>query len=134
MQTRVFPATDFELVNVIAFLEEELEKIDCPMKTVMQLSLCLEEIFVNVAHYSFPESEGSATISIDYKDEVFSIIVEDSGVPFNPLEKEDPDISLAAEDRRIGGLGIYLVKKTMDELSYEYKGNKNIFCMRKYLS
>lgn len=131
MHRRSFQAADAELSHATAFVEEELEKLDCPMKVVMQITVCLEEMFVNVAHYAYQGNEGMVTLSLDDKDGLFSITLEDEGVPFDPLAKVDPDVTLSAEERPIGGLGIYMVKKTMDEVFYEYKEGKNIFCMKK---
>lgn len=130
MTRRVFQAIDSELPNVTAFLEETLEEV-CSMKSLMQIMVSLEEMFINVAHYAYPNQEGSVAVSIDISDGIVAVTLEDEGIPFNPLEKTDPDITLPADERDAGGLGILMVKKTMDELSYEYRNNKNIFCMKK---
>lgn len=130
MERRVFHAIDTELPNATAFLEEVLEEI-CPAKSMMQIMVCLEEMFVNVSHYAYPDQEGTVAVSIELADGVVSVTLEDEGIPFNPLEKADPDITLSAADRVAGGLGILMVKKTMDAVSYEYKSKKNIFCMKK---
>lgn len=122
------------LDTVIGFLEEELEGAECPMKISLKIQVCLEELFVNVANYAYGDSEGECTIGIITKKAedkyMVTVRIEDSGKPFNPLEKEDPDITLSAEERQIGGLGIYMVKKTMDDVYYENNG-KNIFTMVK---
>ena len=131
MVKRVFPATDAALADATAFVEEELEKVDCPLKTVMQITVCLEEMFVNVAHYAYGGVEGEVELVLDYDAGMMSITLIDNGMPFDPLAKEDPDITLAAEDRQIGGLGIFMVKKSMNEVSYERKDDKNIFTMKK---
>lgn len=130
MEKRIFQAIDTELPNVTAFLEKMLEET-CSMKSMMQIMVCLEEMFVNVAHYAYPNQEGSVAISLDITDGIVSVTLEDEGIPFNPLEKTDPDITLPADERDAGGLGILMVKKTMDEISYEYKAQKNVFCMKK---
>ena len=98
------------------------------MKEQMKISVAVEEIFVNIAHYAYGDSVGNAEIDIDVDNDKKSIVVlfKDCGTPYNPLEHEDPDISLSAEEREIGGLGIYIVKKSMDEVSYQYKDGKNI--------
>lgn len=134
MQTKEFLASDSELQNVIAFVEEELERLECSMKIVMQITVCVEEMFVNVAHYAYVDNKGSVKVALDYNEGAFSITLEDSGIEFNPLEKKDPDITLSAEDRDIGGLGIFMVKKTMDEVSYKRDNNKNIFYMKKIIN
>lgn len=131
MMTKVFPATDEALADAIAFVEEELEKLDCSMKRVMQITVCVEEMFVNVAHYAYGCGQGDVALTFDHDGRTVSITLTDSGMAFDPLAKADPDITLSAEERRIGGLGIFMVKKSMDEVSYERKDGKNIFTMKK---
>lgn len=133
MTEKNYPADDSALDDVLAFVEEELEKADCPMKTVMAITVAIEEVFVNVSHYAYPNGSGEASLSIDFDSEsrLMTFVLKDSGIPFNPLAKPDPDITLSAEERQIGGLGIYMMKKTMDEVSYAYKDEKNILTMKK---
>ncbi len=131
MVQKTFTASDDTLNDALAFIEEELEKVDCPLKTVMQITVCVEEMYVNVAHYAYGDNVGQVTLTTDYTDGMFSITLTDSGMPFDPLKKDDPDITLSAEERNIGGLGIYMVKKSMDEVSYVRENNKNIFTMKK---
>lgn len=131
MTQKTFIASDDTLNDALGFVEEELQKVDCPLKTVMQITVCLEEMYVNVAHYAYGGNEGEVTLTTDYNDGLFSITLTDEGMPFDPLKKEDPDITLSAEERNIGGLGIYMVKKSMDEVSYVRQNNKNIFTMKK---
>ena len=133
MNERVFPADDSALRDVLAFAEEELEKVQCPTKTVMQLTVALEEVFVNSAHYAYPEEKGQVKVAIAFDEENRSVTfrVADRGVRFNPLEKEDPDITLSADERQIGGLGIFICKKTMDEIGYTRENGENILTMTK---
>ncbi|MGN0648831.1 MAG: ATP-binding protein [Oscillospiraceae bacterium] len=133
MTEKVFPADDGALNDVLAFAEEELEKAECPLKTVMPITIALEEVFVNVTHYAYPSSSGEVRLAIDFDAESRQITfrMTDSGVPFDPLAKPDPDITLSAEERQIGGLGIFMMKKTMDEVSYVYKDGENILTMKK---
>lgn len=126
-----FPAKDDALADAMAFVEDELDKLGCSMKEVMQITVCVEEMFVNVAHYAYEGNDGEITLSIDDKNGNVAITFTDEGKPFDPLEKEDPDITLSAEDRQIGGLGIFMVKKSMNEVHYERKDGKNIFIMKK---
>ena len=93
----------------------------------MQIDVAVEEIFVNIANYAYPSGEGEAVISIEADKDAksVSILFEDQGTPYDPLKNEDPDITLSADERPIGGLGIFMVKKSMDEVSYEYKDGKN---------
>lgn len=130
LKVKVFPAEIAALNEVLAFVEEELELAECPMKYVIALQVSIEEIFVNIARYAYTDG-GEVTIGIEYDSDNGAIMfrMEDEGVPFNPLAKKDPDITLSAEEREIGGLGIYLMKQTMDEASYSYENGKNILTM-----
>lgn len=130
---KVFPAKTEALTDVLSFIEENLEKYDCPMKTTMGISVAVEEVFVNVAHYAYGDGEGDAELKFSFDEGSRNATVEiaDSGFPFNPIEKPEPDITLSANEREIGGLGIFITKKTMDKVSYRYEGNKNILTMVK---
>lgn len=132
MMRKVFPADIQELNNVIAFTEGVLEEVACPMKLTMPLLVSIEEIFVNVAHYAYADG-GDVILEIDHDVEnrklTFRFI--DDGVPFDPLAKPDPDLTLSADEREIGGLGIYMMKQTMDEVEYVYEDNRNILTMIK---
>ena len=131
---KTFDAKDEKLHEVISFVEEELEARGADMKTIMAVSVSLEEIFVNIAHYAYPETEGTATLRMIYADHTLELSLIDSGIPFNPLEIEDPDIHAGLEDRDVGGLGIFMVRKYMDECRYERKDGQNIFTMKKVIS
>ena len=122
--------------KVTEFVNEVLEEKDCPLKVQMQLDVAIDEIFGNIAYYAYGKGSGNATIQIEMEDNPPKITLTfiDQGIPYNPLENKDPDITLAIEDREIGGLGIFLVKKTMDELSYEYADGQNILTMKKELA
>lgn len=128
---QTFPASDTELASAIAFVEQELEKTPCSPKDAMQISLAAEEVFVNIAHYAYIGQSGNITLGTRYKDGIFSLQFTDSGIPFNPLDRGEPDISQNAEDRTVGGLGIFLVKKTMDDMSYQQKDGQNILTLQK---
>ena len=119
------------LQKVLEFVDSGLEEAGCGMKTQIQVDLSLEEMYVNVAHYAYAPGSGTATVRFESGEGKIKITLIDSGMPYDPLKHIDPDISLSAEDREIGGLGIFLVKKNMDNLSYEYKDGKNIFTMEK---
>ncbi len=124
-----------KLDSVLQFMDSILESIPCPPKTQMQLDVAVEEIFVNIASYSYPNTDGDVTMSCFIEEEPLQVILvfTDTGIPYNPLEKEDPDINLSAEERAVGGLGIYMVKKTMSEVSYQYLDGKNILTLKKIL-
>jgi anti-sigma regulatory factor (Ser/Thr protein kinase) len=120
---------------VIAFVDEQLEGTGCSMKIQMQIDLAVEEIFVNIASYAYDPETGPATVRVEVKPDGSAVIITfiDHGIPYDPLAKEDPDITLAADDRKIGGLGIFLVKKNMDNIRYEYKNGSNILSIEKNL-
>lgn len=134
MSEKTFSADKNALPEVLEFTESELEKADCPMKTAMTLTVAIEEMFVNVASYAY-QNGGTATLAIEHDREKNEILfrLTDSGVPFNPLAKPDPDITLPAEKRKIGGLGIYMMKKAMDEVFYANENGENILTMIKKL-
>ena len=126
-----FIAEKEELDNVINFINNEVEK-DVDKKTLMKIDVVIEEIFVNIASYAYKEDEkGFVDISIKNENNKIIISFEDMGVPFNPLLKENPDVTLSAENREPGGLGIYMMKKMMDNVEYIYKDNKNILVIEK---
>ncbi len=112
-----------------------MDALDAPVKAKMQLSVAVDEIMANISNYAYEDGVGPVTVRLGFEEETgtVSLTFVDKGLPYNPLEKEDPDVTLSAEDRPIGGLGIYLVKKTMDYIAYEYKFNQNILTMQKKL-
>ena len=134
MKTLTVKADIANLGKVLAFIDSELEKTDCGIKTGMQINIAVEELFVNVAHYAYTPGTGDVTIGIEIYDDpgMVEIIFTDTGIPYDPLSKDDPDVTLSAEDRRIGGLGIYMVKKSMDLMKYERANGHNIVTISKY--
>ena len=123
------------LTQVTAFVNNHLEAIDCPMKAQMQIELAVEEIFVNIANYAYAPEKGRATVRVEVMDDSVTVTITfiDRGVPYDPLAKEDPDVTLSAQERKIGGLGIFMTKKAMDDVSYEYKDGQNILTLIKNL-
>ena len=134
-KTLTLEATLANLEQVLAFVDGALEELECPMKKQMQVDLAVEEAFVNVANYAYGEETGSATLELfaDPREGEFTVTLLDRGTPFDPLAREDPDLSLPAEKREIGGLGIYMVKKNMDGVSYAYRNGQNVLTMRKII-
>ena len=133
MKELVLDATTENLDTVIAFVTEQLEAVDCPMKAQMQLEIAVEELFVNIAHYAYAPETGTATIRTEITANTAEITFIDSGVQYDPLAKPDPDVTLPASERQIGGLGIFMVKKSMDDMRYEYTDGNNILTIVKKL-
>lgn len=119
------------------FIQESIKGYECGPAIQFQLEMAVEEIYVNIAYYAYPNAIGITTLKTDVvedeKGPLLVIDILDQGNPYNPLEHEDPDIELGLEDREAGGLGIYMVKNSMDALSYRYEGKHNIFTVKKYL-
>lgn len=134
MEKITIEATTDNLQQAIDFATERLEAHDCSMKVVMQMELVIEEIFVNVSSYAYQPGTGDVTICIDFAENPTAVEITfiDGGRPYNPLEKEDPDTSLGIDEREIGGLGIFLVKKNVDDIAYENADGKNILRVKKF--
>ncbi len=117
----------------IEFAEAELDAVACPMKAKMQLTMTIDEIMANIAQYAYAPGTGPVTLRFAFEEGTRTVTLTflDKGMPYDPLQKEDPDVSLSAEDRPIGGLGVYLVKKTMDHVAYEYRHNQNVLTIQK---
>ncbi len=118
---------------VTDFINGELAALDCPMKAQLQIDMTIDEILSNVAQYAYPSGTGNIVIQFGFEPEsrMVTLVFRDEGIPFNPLESKDPDVTLSAAERSIGGLGIYLVKKTMDDIQYSHDGTHNILTIRK---
>lgn len=126
-------ATVDNLEKVTSFVNEQLENLSCPMKAQMQIDIAIDELFSNIAYYAYQPKTGNATVQIEVVNEPLAVVITfiDEGTPYDPLSRENPDTSLSAEERQIGGLGIYMVRKSMDEISYEYLEGKNILKIKK---
>ena len=129
-------ATVENIEAVTDFVNEQLEALDCPMKAQMQIDIAIDELFGNIAHYAYNPEIGQATVRVEVIEDPLAVTITfiDNGVPYDPLAKEDPDTTLSIEDREIGGLGIYMVKKSMDDIAYEYKNGQNILIIKKNLN
>ena len=119
------------LHTVLEFIDGQLELIGCPMKPQMQIDIAAEEIFVNIASCAYPDGPGEAEIRISAEDGAVTMTFLDSGIPYDPLAREDPDVTLSAEERQIGGLGVFLVKKNTDSVSYRYENGQNVLTLTK---
>lgn len=127
-------AAKIENVEAVTdFVNEQLETLDCPMKAQMQIDIAIDELFGNIANYAYNPNVGSATVRVEVTESPLAVVITfiDRGVPYDPLAKDDPDITLSAEERQIGGLGIFMVKKSMDEITYDYKDGQNILTIKK---
>ena len=132
---KTFPAKIEALSDVLGFVDQTLENFACPMKVQTAVCVAIEEIFVNVAHYAYGDGEGDMTLGIGFDEESRTITfrMTDKGTPFDPLNKPDPDITLSAEEREIGGLGIFITKKTMNSVTYAYENGENVLTMTKQI-
>ena len=135
MKELIIAATVENIETVTDFVNEQLEALDCPMKAQMQIDIAIDELFGNIAHYAYNPDVGDATVRVEVTEEPLAVVITfiDKGVPYDPLAKADPNITLSAEEREIGGLGIFMVKKTMDDITYEYKNGQNILKIKKNL-
>ena len=132
MKELTVDATIENIATVTEFVNAQLEQSGCPPKIQMQIDIAIDELFGNIAHYAYDPDVGPATVRVEVDEEPCVIITFiDNGVPYDPLGKEDPDITLSAEERGIGGLGVYMVKKSMDDISYEYRDGQNILRIKK---
>ena len=123
------------LEKVLDFVNRHLKKVNCPEKTGIQVDIAVEEIFVNIAHYAYNPEVGKATIRVELSEKplTISLTFMDNGKPYDPLSRKDPDVTLNSEQRQIGGLGIYMVKKSMDDIQYSYKNGTNMLTFKKKL-
>ena len=132
MKELTVDATVENIATVTEFVNAQLEQSGCPPKIQRQIDIAIDELFGNIAHYAYDPNVGPATVRVEVDEEPCVIITFiDNGVPYDPLGKEDPDITLSAEERGIGGLGVYMVKKSMDDISYEYRDGQNILRIKK---
>ncbi len=128
-------ASDDTLYTVLDAIEQQLDENNCPEVIKSIMLVAVEEIFVNIAHYAYGGKSGEAVINLDIEQNTkcCRVTFQDRGVPYNPLAKADPDITLSAEERQIGGLGIYMVKQSMDHVEYRYEDGCNILTIEKQI-
>ncbi len=133
MKELTVQATAENIPVITAFVDEQLEQYDCPMKAQAQIDIAIDELFGNIVRYAYHPEIGPATVQVEVTEEPLAVVITfiDQGKPYDPLAKEDPDVTLSAEEREIGGLGIYIVKQSMSEITYEYKDGRNILKIRK---
>ena len=133
MKELTVQATLENIPLVTAAMDEFLEALECPLKAQMQLDVAVDELFGNIAQYAYPDGTGSVTVRFDHDEaaRMVSVTFVDSGVPFDPLKQRDPDLSLSIDDRKEGGLGIFMVKKTMDHMVYRHEDGCNLLTIYK---
>lgn len=135
MKELTIAATVENIGAVTDFVDAQLEALDCPMKAQVQINIAIDELFGNIAHYAYNPDVGEATVRVEVEEEPLSVIITfiDGGVPYDPLQAVEPDTTLSAEERALGGLGIFMVRKSMDEITYRYENGRNILSIRKTL-
>ncbi len=135
MKELTLPAARENIPAVIDFVNRELESVGCPMKTEAQIDIAIDELYSNIANYGCDENSGEVTVLLETETDSRTVTITfvDNGLPFDPLSRPDPDVTLKARERKIGGLGIYMVKKSMDDVRYAYRDGKNILTIRKTL-
>ena len=133
MNELTIAATVENIETVTDFVNVHLEALECPMKAQMQINIAIDELFGNIAHYAYHPEVGEATVRVEVIQDPLSVVITfiDNGIPYDPLTAAGPDTTLSAEERSIGGLGIYMVKKSMDEIAYRYENGSNILSIRK---
>lgn len=129
------PAIIENVEKVTAFVNAELEKINCPAKAKAEIDIAIDELFSNIANYAYNPEIGKATVKFEVQKNPMAVIITfmDNGKPYDPLKREDPNVTLSVAERQIGGLGIFMVKKSMDSVEYEYKDNHNILRIKKHI-
>ena len=135
MKELTIAATIENMVTVTDFVDEFLDDCDCPLKIKLKMDIAVDEIFSNISNYAYADGIGNVKIRLELQEmpKAVCITFSDSGIPYNPLARKDPDTTLSAEERKIGGLGIYMVKKSMDEVSYLYSDGENHLTLKKCL-
>ncbi len=135
MKEITIPAEIGHIAEAVDFVNGYLEALDCGLRAQTQIDVAMDEILSNVAHYAYPDGKGEVTVRFecDPAERVAELTFLDRGIPYNPLQTAEPDVTLPAEQRMVGGLGIFLVKKTMDAMAYEYRDGMNILTVRKAL-
>ena len=136
MKELTIEATPENVDKAIEFVDAMLEEYGCGMKEQMAIDVAVDELFANIAHYAYNPETGYATVKVDVVEDPLSVEITfvDNGKPYDPLAKADPDTTQSIEDRKIGGMGILIVKKSMDAVDYEYKDGKNILTIKKTFS
>ena len=133
MKELIVEAKRENLLKVQEFIDEQLEAVGCPTPIQTSIDIAVEELFVNIASYAYAPGTGDITVRVDFDADSRTVTLTfiDSGVPYDPLQKPDPDVTLAVEEREVGGLGIFMVKKSMDDMAYARRDGRNEVTIRK---
>lgn len=131
----IVPAALNQIAPVTEMINKKMEELNCSLRTRMHIRVAVDEIISNIVHYAYGNRRGTINVEVEAEENppYLSITFIDQGVPFNPLTARDPELAGSAKQRPVGGLGLYIVKKTMDMVYYEYKNNSNILIIRKYV-
>lgn len=129
-------ATVENITPVTDFVNGELAALNCPGRIQRQIDVAIDELFGNIAQYAYDPAVGPATVRVEVTEEPLAVVITfiDHGVPYDPLAQADPDVHAPLEERQTGGLGVFLVKQTMDDVTYEYKDGQNILKIKKRLA
>ena len=135
MKELTIEATLENITAVTDFVNGQLEDYDCPLKAQMQIDIAIDELFSNIARYAYDPETGPATVQVEVQEDPMAVIITfiDHGKPYDPLSGKDPDLTIPLEERKEGGLGVFLVKKVMDDVRYEYKEGRNILRIKKHI-
>ena len=134
MKEMTVEATVEQIRHVTEFVNEQLEELGCSQRIRIQVDVAIDELFGNIAHYAYNPDTGPATVLVDVEEDPLCVIITfiDHGIPYDPLSSEFVDTThCSARERPIGGLGLFMVKKTMDDISYRYEDGHNILTIRK---
>ncbi|MCF0142437.1 MAG: ATP-binding protein [Parasporobacterium sp.] len=136
MKEMVVKAVVENIEPVTDFVNEELEAVGCSPKIRAQIDIAIDELFGNIANYAYHPEIGTARVVVYVEENPLAVYITfiDRGVPYDPLKAEDPDVTLGLEERDIGGLGVFMAKKFMDDIQYEYKDGQNILTVKKEIS
>lgn len=132
MEEIILKSNSENLSSLLLKIEEFLEDKGISTKSILQLELTIEELFINICNYAY-ETEGEIKIQYELLENPLMMIMNfiDEGIEFNPLDEEAPDLTLSADEREIGGLGLTIVRNNVDNIDYKYENNQNILTVEK---
>lgn len=135
MKELTVEATVRNIPAVTDFVDEALDTMGCSQRIQTQINIAIDELFSNIAHYAYNPATGPATVQVEVEKNPLAVVVTfiDRGKPYDPLSAREPDLSLDLMQRPVGGLGIFLVRRTMDDVSYEYRDGRNILRIKKHI-